>query len=64
MLRETKRDDLIMFHHGAGAWIRNNFGLWQGNKELMESCDALFADSCSEMIIERAWEILQEADKK
>jgi hypothetical protein len=30
--------DMIHYHHGLGTWIRNNFGLWYGNDELLQSC--------------------------
>jgi hypothetical protein len=23
-----KREDMILYHHGLGMWIRNNWGLW------------------------------------
>jgi len=36
-VKQTKREDLILFHHGWGTGIRNEFGLWQGNIELIES---------------------------
>jgi len=40
LLRATRREDLIQFHMGWGTEIRNSFGLWQGNEELMRSCVA------------------------
>ena len=26
------RDETIMFHHGLGTWLRNNWGLWGGSR--------------------------------
>lgn len=30
-IRNTPKKDLIMFHHGYGTWIRNNYALWHPN---------------------------------
>ncbi len=30
--------DMVYFHHGFGTTIRNSFGLWAGNKELLLEC--------------------------
>src|SRR5262245_24625680 len=37
LVRETKEGDLIRFHLGWGMGIRNEFGLWGGNDELIRS---------------------------
>jgi len=37
-LRNTPEADLTIFHYGLGTYIRNEFGLWSGNKELLKSC--------------------------
>ncbi len=37
-LRNTPREDLTLFHHGSGTDIRNKFGLWANNRELLKSC--------------------------
>lgn len=36
-IREQKFCNLIMYHHGWGTGIRNSFGLWRGNTELLKS---------------------------
>ena len=56
-VRQTKYDSLIMFHHGWGTSIRNNFGLWRGNKQLIKSCsnDTAHPDSVSTIIIKKTW---------
>lgn len=58
---KTSEEDLIMCHWDLGAWIRNNFGLWLGNKELLESCGSkdIHPDSASSVIIKALWEKLQ-----
>ena len=58
-VRVTKRSDLILYHHGWGTGIRNQFGLWKGNKDLMADCKAGHPDDCSMIIIEKVWERLQ-----
>ena len=58
-VRATKKDDLIQFHHGWGTGIRNDFGLWGGNKELMADCHAANPDDASMVIIEAVWQRLQ-----
>ena len=58
-VRETKREDLILFHHGWGTGIRNEFGLWRGNTNLMADCHAKHPDDASMVIIKAVWERLQ-----
>ena len=36
-IQNTPPEKLAMFHHGLGTYIRNQFGLWQGNKALVPS---------------------------
>lgn len=45
--------DLINFHFGWGMSIRNELGLWQGNKELLRSCGSkkMHPDDASMVII-------------
>jgi hypothetical protein len=58
-VRATKKEDLIRFHHGWGTGIRNDFGLWAGNKDLMADCHAAHPDDASMVIIEAVWRRLQ-----
>lgn len=60
-LRETRKDDLIMFHHGWGTGIRNHYGLWRGNDKLIESAcgKGCHPDDASMVIIEAVWSALQ-----
>lgn len=61
-VRETKKEDLIRFHHGWGTGIRNHYGLWRGNEELIESACGrrCHPDEASMAIIEAAWTALQD----
>jgi hypothetical protein len=52
--------ELIGLHMGLGAWIRNNLGLWSGNRSLLESTGEPNADDASMVIVEAVWERLRE----
>ena len=61
ILKKTKKEDLIKFHHGLGTGIRNEFGLWKGNEELLISAcgKPCHPDEASMVIIEAVWIELQ-----
>ena len=61
-VKNTEKADLIKFHHGWGTGIRNDFGLWQGNKALRESAcgKPCHPDDASMIIIEAVWRKLNE----
>ena len=52
--------ELVSLHVSLGAWIRNNFGLWSGNRPLLESTGAPKADDASMAIIVAVWRRLRE----
>jgi hypothetical protein len=62
-IAKMKKTDLISLHHGLGRWIRNNFGLWAGNKELIKDVTdnaqvkplSPHVDSISFSIIQELW---------
>ena len=58
-LKNTPEKDLIMYHFSLGMWVRNEFGLWQGNDELLKSCakkdPLIHPDDVSSIIIEELW---------
>ena len=62
-------DELINLHINLGEYIRNEFGLWSGNDDLMSSCcaiakmDKIHEDTASTIIIEALWERLRETQK-
>ena len=62
-LKNTKEEYLILHHFGLGEHIRNEFGLWQWNKDLLESCCGggyyQDPDEASSVIIKALWERLQ-----
>lgn len=63
-LREMPADDLGMLHFGLGMFIRNEFGLNQGNDELAESAapDSFMQDpdTVSGKIVEALWKRLRD----
>lgn len=62
-LKNAKEEDLIKYHFSLGALIRNEFGMWKGNDELLKSCmkKRQFAhpDEVSSIIIEAVRKKLQ-----
>jgi hypothetical protein len=58
-VRDTKKEDLILFHHGLGTGIRNEFGLWRGNTNLLADCHSENPDGASMVIINAVWQRLQ-----
>lgn len=59
----TKKKDLIKYHHGLGRQIRNEFGLWELSWEpkIENGVDASpdHPDAISMRIIESVWERAQ-----
>jgi hypothetical protein len=31
-MKNGREDDMILYHHGLGMWLRNNWGLWKGSR--------------------------------
>jgi hypothetical protein len=58
-VRDTPEDGLIRFHHGWGTGIRNAYGLWRGNRELLASCGGGHPDDASMVIIRAVWRRLR-----
>lgn len=58
---KTDKEELIMYHHGLGRWIRNNWGLWDQNVEqgtlLQHMIDLGFQhpDDMSQALIVEYW---------
>jgi len=64
-IKNTPKDSLSNLHFSLGMNIRNAFGLWSGNEELLKSCRLitgkkdLHVDDASSIIINALWERLQ-----
>lgn len=61
-VKHTDKDELFMFHHGWGTYLRNYYQMWH-NKDLVKSTGKEHPDDASMVIIEEVWTILQESDE-
>lgn len=59
-ITQMSEGDLIDLHFGLGQWIRNNFGLWKENLELMQATGAIDPDDASGVIVKALWQRLQD----
>ena len=50
-----KEDELVGLHFGLGQWVRNYFGLWGSNRELLDATGGKEADDASDVIIREFW---------
>lgn len=61
-VRSTPEEEIIpRFHHGWGTAIRNEFGLWRGNKALLRSCcgENKYPTDPTTVAVRGVWEALQ-----
>ena len=58
-----ERDDLFPDHTGMADFIRQHFGLWEGNTALIESCGCDDPDDAAMAIIEMTWKGLRTSAK-
>jgi hypothetical protein len=62
-------NDLITLQFNLGNYIGREFGIWSGNRELMESCEIisgdvhLHPDFAPSVIIKELWSRLRETHK-
>jgi len=57
-LLNSSKEELVSYHHGLGALIRNSFGLWSVDSELMKHMTSLgfsHPDDVSASIIKECW---------
>lgn len=53
--KPTENTDMIIYHHGLGMWMRNNWGLWSGKSHLIPYFHAkkiTHADNMSSFILD------------
>ncbi len=68
-LGNLTEDELSLLHINLGEYIRNEFGLWSGNDDLMASCctiakmGKIHEDEASSIIIRELWKRLRETHK-
>jgi hypothetical protein len=55
------KEELLSLHHDWGAFIRNSFGMWGDNRDLLEACGspAMHPDSASAILIQSVWTLLR-----
>ena len=63
VIRNMAEDQLSSLHFSLGNYIRNGFGLWESNVELLKACcpdgSLRNADDASMVIIKALWWKLQ-----
>ena len=57
-ITQMEEGDLIGLHRSLGMWIRNNFGLWKGNKTLLQEAGKRDPDDASQVIVTSLWRSL------
>lgn len=60
-ITQMEEDELIRLHRGLGMSIRNNFGLWKGNKALLLETGKRHPDDASGVIITALWRTLRDS---
>ena len=60
IIRNTALGDLDSLRMGLGSVIRQEFGLWQGNKALITSTFEVDPDLACMTIIREFWDLLNE----
>ena len=53
-------DQLLTLHFGLGQWVRNYFGLWGSNPELLKATSETDADDASGVILHKLWLALRD----
>jgi hypothetical protein len=64
IIRNTPSEfEMMRYHDSLGRWVRNTFGLWKGNNELLQSCGQSNPDGASSVILGALWNALQKGIK-
>ena len=53
-------DQLLSLHFGLGQWVRNYFGLWGSNADLLRATGETHADDASSVILHKFWLALRD----
>ncbi|MDM8539276.1 hypothetical protein QUF70_21180, partial [Desulfobacterales bacterium HSG17] len=68
LMANMDKDELIDLTNTLGLYIRNKFGLWEGNNDLLESCkklsgeEQLDVDDASMVIVQELWKKLHKTN--
>jgi len=63
LTRSLTKDKLASLHHTLGMRIRNEFGLWDDNYELLMSSGMVHPDDASRVILEALWEAVRSSNE-
>jgi len=64
------KNDLTTLQFSLGTYIGREFGIWSGNRKLLDSCEFVSGDIClhpdfaPSVIIKELWESLRETHKQ
>lgn len=60
VMRVGTEDDMSLYHHGLGRWLRNNWGLWAGGnlRDWFDEQGVHHADDMSAIILNSFWRFL------
>ena len=53
---------MTTLHGSIGAYLRNTFGLWQGNQTLLDACQTNDADGAAAVILLALWQRVGEGE--
>ena len=62
-IRAMDKVALIDLHFGLGLYIRNEYGLWRGNRALLRATGQSHPDDASGIILEAFWERLRSGQR-
>lgn len=56
-MKTGSEDDMVLYHHGLGTWLRNNWGLWKGSRlsKWFNEKGIRHADDMSGIILDSFW---------
>jgi hypothetical protein len=56
-MQANPEDDMILYHHGLGTWLRNNWGLWKGSQlsEYFNQLGIFHPDDMSGIVLDSMW---------
>ena len=62
VIRICTEDELSVYHHGLGRWLRNNWGLWAGSnlRDWFNDKGIHHADDMSAIILTSFWRFLNQ----
>ncbi len=63
-MARIKREDLFPDHTGTTDFIRQHFGLWDGNPALIESCGCDSPDGAAMVIVGETWNALRMSEAR